>query len=54
MRCHYCDDEADIAVERDGVKVGLCKDHFRERLEELQNDGWLDEVHGRLDTDRFD
>lgn len=35
MRCHYCDRDADIAVERDDVKVGLCESHFREQLEEL-------------------
>ena len=54
MHCHYCDTDADIAVEKDGVKVGLCREHFRERLEELRDEGWLDELQGRLDTDRFD
>ncbi|WP_254536361.1 DUF6757 family protein [Halomarina litorea] len=54
MQCHYCDHPADIAVERGGVKVGLCTTHFRERLDELQEDGWLDELQGELETDRFD
>jgi hypothetical protein len=33
MQCHSCDREAEIAVEKDGVKVGVCKTHFRERAE---------------------
>jgi len=54
MQCHYCDDEADIAVERGGVKVGLCGTHFRERLTELEDEGWLDDLEDELETDRFD
>lgn len=54
MQCHYCDDSADIAVERGGVKVGLCTVHFRERLDELQDEGWLDDLQDELETDRFD
>jgi ribosomal protein L37AE/L43A len=37
MHCHYCDREADLSVERDGVTVWLCDEHFRERLEELSD-----------------
>jgi hypothetical protein len=56
MQCHYCDDDADadVAVEKDGVKVGLCKEHFQERLEELQDEGWLEEFKDELQADRFD
>ncbi|WP_254543107.1 DUF6757 family protein [Halomarina pelagica] len=54
MQCHYCSDEADIAVERGGVTVGLCQIHFRERLDELQEEGWLDDLRSELEMDRFD
>jgi hypothetical protein len=54
MQCHYCGDPADIAVERGDVKVGLCTNHFRERLDELQDEGWLDDLQDELETDRFD
>ncbi|WP_199268421.1 DUF6757 family protein [Halomarina oriensis] len=54
MQCHYCDDPADISVERGGVKVGLCGSHFRRRMDELKNDGWLDDLKDDLQTDRLD
>jgi hypothetical protein len=54
MQCHYCDEDADVAVEKDGVKVGLCKSHFQERLEELQEEGWLEDFQDQIRTDRFD
>lgn len=54
MWCHYCDDEATMAVEKGGVKVGLCKQHFRERLEELKSEGWLDDLRDELNTDRIE
>jgi hypothetical protein len=52
MRCHYCDREAAIAVEKDGVKVGVCEDHFRDRMEELADEGWLEDLEEGLDVDR--
>jgi hypothetical protein len=52
MQCHYCDREAAVAVEKDLVKVALCEDHFQERLEELSDSGWLDDLRGELDIDR--
>jgi hypothetical protein len=52
MQCHYCEQEAAVAVEKDHIKVGLCEEHFRDRLEELKRDGWLDELHEELDIDR--
>jgi hypothetical protein len=52
MQCHYCDDEADVAVEKDGLKVGVCKSHFREQLEQLEEAEWLSEVDEELDIDR--
>lgn len=51
MHCHYCDEAADIAVEKDRVKVGLCEEHFQERLEELRDEGFLDELRDQLDVD---
>ena len=52
MQCHYCGDDAALAVEKDGIKVGLCEDHFRERLEELTESGFLEDVREDLDIDR--
>lgn len=52
MQCHYCEREAAVAVEKDLVKVGLCEEHFRERMEELSDSGWLDDLRGQLDIDR--
>jgi len=52
MQCHYCDREADIAVEKDGVKVGVCKSHFREQMEEIADSDVLDGIEDDLDIDR--
>jgi hypothetical protein len=52
MHCHYCDREADIAVEKDGVKVGVCKSHFREQMEEIADSDVLDGIEDDLDIDR--
>lgn len=52
MQCHYCDGEAAVAVEKEGVKVGLCETHFRERIDELREEGWLDDLQEELDVDR--
>lgn len=52
MQCHYCEDEAALAVEKDGIKVGLCEAHFRDRLEELSDSGFLDDIQEDLNIDR--
>jgi len=52
MQCHYCEADAAVAVEKDHLKVGLCEDHFRDRLEELREDGFLDDLQEELDIDR--
>lgn len=52
MQCHYCEREADVAVEKDGVKVGVCEDHFREQLDELEDNEWLQELDEELDFTR--
>ncbi len=49
MQCHYCDAEAAVAVEKDHVKVGLCQEHLRERMEELSDSDLLEDVESELD-----
>lgn len=49
MQCHFCDRAADVAVEKDGVTVGVCQTHFRERMEELADSEWLREVAEDVD-----
>ena len=49
MQCHYCSDEAAVAVEKDHLKVGLCEVHLRDRMEELSDSGWLEEFETELD-----
>ena len=51
MRCHYCDREANFTAEKDGVKVGLCEEHFRERVEELAESEELAALKERLDIE---
>lgn len=51
MECHYCDRGADIAVEKDGIKVGVCQAHFKEQMEQLADSEWLDGVEDDLDID---
>lgn len=52
MRCHYCEREADVVVEKDGVRVGVCEVHFRDRLEALSDSAMLEELGEQLDVDR--
>ena len=52
MNCHYCDREAAFAAESDGVRVGLCEDHFRDRLEDLAESDALEELQEKVDVDR--
>jgi organic radical activating enzyme len=49
MQCHYCDSEADVAIEKDHVKVGLCQEHLRDRMEELSESELLEDVQSELD-----
>lgn len=51
MRCHYCDDEAAVVADADGVRVGLCGDHFRERIAELSESESLSAIEERLDVE---
>jgi hypothetical protein len=52
MQCHYCDREADISVEKDGIRVGVCKSHFREQMEELADSDFIEDIEDDLDIDR--
>ncbi|SNZ12251.1 hypothetical protein SAMN06269185_1573 [Natronoarchaeum philippinense] len=54
MQCHYCDDDATVAAESDGIKVGLCEAHFQERLEELAESDALEDLRERVDVDHKD
>ncbi len=54
MKCHYCDRDATVAAESSGVTVGLCDDHFRERLEELAESEELERLEEQIDVDRPD
>ena len=51
MRCHYCDREAEITAESDGVRVGLCPEHFREQVQELAESEGLEQLESQLDID---
>ncbi|SMO31825.1 DUF6757 family protein [Halorubrum cibi] len=51
MRCHYCDREAAYEAEQAGVVVGLCAEHFRDRVEELADDEGLAALSDRLDVE---
>jgi len=52
MECHYCEDEAAVVVEKDGIRVGVCEEHFREQMDELADSGWIEEIQDQLDVDR--
>lgn len=54
MKCHYCDDDAVYAAEKEGVKVGLCEAHFQERVEELAESDELAALQERIEIDRTD
>jgi len=49
VQCHYCETDADVAIEKDHVKVGLCQEHLRDRMEELSGSDLLEDVASELD-----
>jgi hypothetical protein len=51
MRCHYCDREATYEAEQSGVVVGLCGEHFKERVEELAESDELASLRDRIDVE---
>lgn len=52
MHCHYCDREAAFAAEHEGVKVGLCEEHFQEQIETLTDEDTMEALRERVDIDR--
>jgi len=52
MQCHYCDREAAYAAEKEAVKVGLCEEHFQERVEELADSDELAAIEEEIDVDQ--
>lgn len=52
MECHHCNEKADVVVEKDGIRVGVCERHFREQMDELADSGWMEDIEEQLDVDR--
>jgi len=51
MRCHYCEREAAYEAEQSGVVVGLCEEHFKARVEELESDDELASLRDKIDIE---
>lgn len=51
MQCHYCDREAVYAAQKDALKVGLCEEHFQERVEELAESDELAALQDRIEIE---
>ncbi|WP_433626433.1 DUF6757 family protein [Halomicrococcus sp. NG-SE-24] len=54
MQCHYCDRDATFAPESDGIRVGLCDEHFREQFEELAETEAMESLREQFDVDRLE
>ena len=52
MECHYCEAEADVVVEKSGIRVGVCERHFREQMEQLAAEDTTEQLREQLDIDR--
>ncbi|MFC3477801.1 DUF6757 family protein [Halobacterium litoreum] len=52
MQCHYCDRSADLTVEKGGIKVGVCEDHFQDQLDELSDSETLQRLREQLEIER--
>lgn len=52
MQCHYCERDAAYAAEKDGIKVGLCEEHFQEQMERLAESDELAAVQEQIDVER--
>ena len=52
MQCHYCDRSADLTVDKDGLKVGVCEEHFQERLDDISDSETLERLRDQLEIDR--
>lgn len=51
MQCHYCDREAVYAARKDALRVGLCEEHFQERVEELAESDELAALQDRIEIE---
>lgn len=51
MRCLDCDREADFEVESDGVIVGLCEVHLRERVATMADEEVASALRDVLDVE---
>jgi len=51
MRCHNCEREAAVTAESGGLTVGLCAEHFRERIEGLTDSPELAAIEEQLEND---
>ncbi len=51
MHCHYCDREAAFAADHEGIRVGLCEEHFREQVEALADDDGMQHLREQIDLD---
>lgn len=51
MRCHYCTREADVTADSGGITVGLCEEHFEERIEELAESEGLEALEEQIDVE---
>lgn len=54
MRCHYCDRKAAFSAEKEGIRVGLCKQHFRDRFRELADSDTFADLKEELNIDRME
>lgn len=54
MRCHHCEQEADVVVEKDEIRVGVCETHFREQMEALADSEMIANLDEELDVDRHE
>ncbi|CAM2957286.1 MULTISPECIES: DUF6757 family protein [Halobacterium] len=52
MQCHYCDRDADLTVEKSGLKVGVCEQHFQQRLEDISDSDALQQLRDQLEIER--
>lgn len=49
MRCQDCTRNADLTVDRNGIAVGFCEDHFQERLAVFSRGAWVTTITDELD-----
>ncbi|WP_369685647.1 DUF6757 family protein [Salinibaculum rarum] len=50
MQCHYCDSNADVSIEKNRIRVGLCEEHLQEQLEGFEEADSLSELQQYVDA----